>query len=155
MTVGSRTVSGGPMDARARRSLRGGLRWTVAAVLFGLLVAHIVRHGPLTLVPPKTPLSHTEPAQQASEPYLLFLREVGSRVPAGSTIVVVEETGEIGYLLAVGQLPDQIVRHRSALSGDSSRALPDWVACFDGAFDDPRFELDARLPNGVLYRRHR
>jgi len=135
--------------------MRSAVRWTAAGLLFGLLLASILRHGPLTLAAPATPLSHSEPAEQSSVPYLLFLREVSSRVPRGSSIVVLDATGEIGYMLAIGQLPEQIVMHPSVLIPGAPGAPPDWVARFGGDFRDPRFTLAARLEAGALYARAR
>jgi hypothetical protein len=132
--------------------MRSALRWAAAGLFFGLLIAWIVRHGPLTLAPPLTPLSNAEPAEKASEPYLVFLGEIRLRVPARSTIAVLDDTGEIGYMLAIGQLQDQIVMHSSALLRGPR---PDWVAAFRREFRDPGYALAGRFSGGALYRRAR
>src|SRR5205085_9774609 len=113
------------------------------------------RHRPLTPAVPATPLSHAEPAEQASEPYLVFLRQIATRLPRGSTVAVLDAGGEIGYMLAIGQLPEQTVLHPSVLSQGAPGPPPDWVACFATELRDPRFVLAERLTNGALYRRAR
>jgi hypothetical protein len=130
-------------------------RWIGVLVLFVLLCAEVAARGPLTLRPPATILSNAAKVQRETEPFVLFLRWVAPRVPAGGTLAI-RTPNALHYFVALGQLPDQVVvpaaGERGPLTADDGE--PDWVACYFANLDDPRYHRVATYePNGSLYRR--
>src|SRR6266540_4116953 len=120
--------------------MRSTTRWVCTGLLLGLILMSVVRRGPLTLRAPVTVVSNSDPIQRLAEPYLVFLKEVGLRVPRGATIVVIsprqlnESSVGTTYLLALGQLASQIVLPEYALEPRGSSAGVEWVACFRSEF---------------------
>jgi hypothetical protein len=135
-------------------------RWIGVLILFVLLCAEIVAHGPLTLRPPATILSNAARVQKETEPYLLFLGWVAPRVPSGSKLAI-RTPDALWYFIALGQLPDQVVvpatGERGPLGADADAGGDaEWVACYFANLDDPRFRrVESYVPNGSLYRRLR
>ena len=129
-------------------------RWAGWAVLAGLLVREILARGPIAFAAPATVVSHAVPVMRESEPYLLLLKAVRQRLPRGATIAVVSPDGAgfVPYLLAVGQLPGQIVLGPHTIAPTADPA-PDWVVSVGTSFRDPRFELEESFPAGALFRR--
>jgi hypothetical protein len=131
--------------------------WSAALGLLALLVMTVLSRGPLTLRPPATVMSNSHPGLPSPDPYILFLRQAAARIPPGQTVVFLlahpEAELAIGgsYLIALGQMPDQVVLPRTALSADS--APPDWVACFGAQFSDHRFQPAGSIAGGTLFRR--
>ena len=130
-------------------------RWIGVLVLFVLLCAEVVAHGPLALKPPATILSNAAPSLKNTEPFLLFLRWVAPRVPPGARVAI-RTPDELWYFVGLGQLPEQVVLpatgERGPLSAEAEGA--EWVACYFANLDDPRFARVATyVPNGSLYRR--
>jgi hypothetical protein len=138
--------------------MRSTTRWVCTGLLLGLILMSVVRRGPLTLRAPVTVVSNSDPIQRLAEPYLVFLKEVGLRVPRGATIVVIsprqpnESSVGTTYLLALGQLASQIVLPEYALEPRGSSAGVEWVACFRSEFRDSRFRAAEALPGGMLFR---
>jgi len=132
------------------------LRRACIAVLFALMCREVVGRGPLSFHAPATVLSNCLPAQRASEPFILFLREVASRVPARATVALrIPEGPNIGptFLIAVGQLPRQVVWPLIAWGSGPSPPLADWVASYATDFQDARYRRVASLERGALFRR--
>jgi hypothetical protein len=128
----------------------------LAAGRFLVLSARWARaRGPIELRAPATVVSNSHPAQRALVPYLLFLREVRRRVPAGSTVATIgpdpsETTGIPDPLIAIGQLPaNPVVSFPSA--ADEGQSPPRFVAAYRREFEDPRYRMIAILPYGRLY----
>ena len=140
-------------------------RWIGVLVLFVLLCAEVAARGPLTLRPPATVLSNAAKVQRETEPFVLFLHWVASRVPAGATLAI-RTPNDLHYFVALGQLPEQVVVPASGLGGplvadagaragaEAGAHKPDWVACYFANLDDPEYHRVATYePNGSLYRR--
>ena len=132
-------------------------RWIGVLVLFVLLCAEVVAHGPLRLEQPATILSNAARVQKETEPYVVFLHWVAPRVPPGAKLAV-RTPNDLWYFVALGQLPDQVVvpatGERGPLAGDPGDV--EWVACYFANLDDPHYRRVATYePNGSLYRRLR
>jgi hypothetical protein len=129
-----------------------------AALFFlTLTVRLIASRGPIELRAPETVLTNSHPAQRHSAPFILFLREVGRRLPEGASVAVIGEgtgTGEdmIDYLLAVGQLPRQSVELWQGASGGSGGG-PRFLAVYGREYHEARYRPMATLPSGVLFER--
>jgi hypothetical protein len=131
----------------------------VAVGTLALLAAGVVfcfSGGPLTLRPPATVLSHAHWVMQASEPYLLYLRSLRARLPAGASIVVLSPysaqdppTG-VSYLMALGQLPDQRVVPWTVLRDGVSKP-PRYVGVFRRGFHDDRYRLVSSTADEQLW----
>jgi hypothetical protein len=137
--------------------VRSVIAWSAALALLALLVMAILGRGPLTFRRPATVMSNSHPGLPSPDPYILFLKQAAGRIPRGETVVfLLSRQGNdspIGgpYLIALGQMPDQIVLPRTALSPDS--APPDWVACFCAEFPNRRFQPAGSIAGGRLFRR--
>jgi hypothetical protein len=131
-------------------------RSVCALVLLTLALEEIARRGPLTLRAPATALSNSHPGQPSPDAYLIFLEEVGRRLPIGAVVAVIpQRSGELAgsrYLLALSQMPNQTVVPPARLSAADTQQRPEWVACFGADFKDSRFRLAAALAGGAIYR---
>ncbi|HMF10379.1 MAG TPA: hypothetical protein VKJ00_14670 [Thermoanaerobaculia bacterium] len=122
-------------------------------LLFALILVEIARRGPL-LLPPATVASNIY-AQPSLDPYLIFLKEAGRRIPSGAAVAVVPQaSGEVptgpSYLLALSQMPEQTILPITSLP-TSGAGGPEWVLSFGTSFDDPRFQLVAAVRGGRLF----
>jgi hypothetical protein len=129
------------------------VRSLCALLLFVLILAEIARRGPLFL-PPATVASNVL-GPSSFDPYLLFLKEAGRRIPPGATVAVLPQApGEVptgpSYLLALSQMPDQTILPVTSLL-TSGVGGPQWVMTFGAAFDDPRYRLVAAVRGGRLF----
>jgi hypothetical protein len=126
--------------------------------LLTLLGAAIMGRGPLTLRPPATVLSNSHPGLPSPDPYILFLKQAATRIPRDQTVVFILAHQELesptggSYLIALGQMPDQVVLPRTVLNPNSG-APPDWVACFGAEFPDRRFQRAETIAGGAIFRR--
>jgi len=128
------------------------IRWVFGLLLFAFTLAEIARRGRFLRTPAVT--SNRPPSQASLDPYLLFLKEAGRRIPAGTTVAVAPQNSAelaIGtsYLLALSQMPDQTIVPWTNLDAGAKR--PDWVMSFGTAFGDPRFRLVAEIRGGRLF----
>jgi hypothetical protein len=90
------------------------------------------------------------------EDLILFLSQVERLVPPQATIVVLQGHGApfltpvMVYLLAIGQLPQQLVLYDGTFSGAAAKA--DYVALYKGGSDEPGLVRVASIGGGTLYR---
>jgi len=120
---------------------------TCVAILSASMILQIVKTGPLVLHVPATVLSHGRPEPRQMEPYLIFLAEVRRAVRPGTAVSVVAPTDDPNLLVAIGQLPENVVvMPDEAAAG----AHVDYVAIFRC----PRLagRVVARWPDGCLRR---
>lgn len=116
-----------------------------------------IDRGPIEWKAPATVVSNGNPASLDNEPFLLFLQSMRGRLPAGATVVVLspdsarEPPTGISYLLAVGQLPDQVVLPWTVLR-DPHAQPPRYVATFLRAMNDGRYRIvDQSSPKYRFY----
>jgi len=133
------------------------VRALCALVLLALALREIRRRGPLTFLAPSTVLSNSHPGQPSPDAYLIFLEEAGRCLPRGALVAVVPQLpGELStgshYLMALAQMPNQIVVPSTSLHAAGARQIPEWVACFGTGFNDSRFRLVAAIDGGAIYR---
>ena len=122
-----------------------------ALALAGVSVALLVGRGRLSLEAPRTIYSNAHPAQRASEPLLLLLKDARAVLPAAAAVVVLpaDPLADAGgmYLIAVGQLPAQHV-----LPPDSIGSA-EFVVSYGARADLPGFRRIRDFPSGSLFRR--
>ena len=116
-----------------------------------------IDRGPIEWKSPATVVSNGNPASLDHEPFLLFLQSMRRRLPAGATVVVLspesarEPPDGISYLLAVGQLPEQVVLPWTVLR-DPGAQPPQYVATFLRAMNDGRYRIvDQSSPRYRFY----
>jgi hypothetical protein len=143
-----------PLDETQGR-LRGKIRWAALASLAVALLVFIERRGPIRLAAPRTVYSNGHPAQRYWEPYLLFLSDVRTVVPAGVRVLVLPARGSNDlipfFYTAIGQLPAQrivppVVEFREAEPAD-------YVASYEGECRAPGYRELRRWSSGTLCER--
>jgi len=130
------------------------VRSACTLALAALILAEIRHRGPLRR-PPVTVTSNSRPGQASLDPYLIFLREAGRRIPRGTTVAVVPVApGEMAtgssYLLALSQMPEQTILPITRLRAEVEP--PEWVLSFGADFSDPRFRIAAVFGAGKLFK---
>lgn len=126
------------------------LLWLPAIALLAALADRVARTGPIEARAPRTIFSNGNPATRGLAPYLLFLAEVRDVLPPGARVRVLPPEWldpSSGYLVAVGQLPRQLVLTNDAEGTEE----------FIASFEHPRPGAAVphrQLPDGYLYRRN-
>jgi hypothetical protein len=125
-----------------------------ASIFFLVSFAQLIRRrGPVEMRAPATVISNGHVAQRPLEPYLLFLAEIRRLLPVGASVAVIGPASELGpmdYLVAIGQLPRNIVEPRQDLH-KGEREVPRFVAVYVQEFRDDRYRMIAVVPSGHLY----
>jgi hypothetical protein len=133
---------------------RQAIPWICAVALLVAQTRLIAGRGAFSFRAPLTVVSNSP--QRDWEPYLLFLKAIGQRLPKGSDIAVVVPVDPglgMEYLVAVGQLPDARVLPQSALSTPGG-SLPSWAASFRVRLSDDRYRLvEEVVADGFLFQR--
>lgn len=137
------------------RSFLGSLSLWVSTAVLVAFMAREARRGPLTLERPSTVYSNGHPAQRRWVPFILFLGEVGARLPRGATVLLVQPPATDGWtleyrrLLAEAELPDQNVVPVTAeqIEKRDSPMAP-YAAAFGGELHTARYGLLQRFPGG-------
>ena len=126
-------------------------------MLVARLVVYALSAGSISFARPATVFSNSHPAQRGEEPYLLFLREVGARLPRGSVILLIRPGANpadsmLPTLLATSALPEQEVLGVTSNRVETRRgpAAP-YAAVFGGELHTPSYRLLQRFPQGTLW----
>ena len=140
---------------RRGESARENVLWVAIALLLGASLVQIANRGEFRLTAPRTIVSNA-PAS-SYEPFLVFLAEISRSIPPGSTVSVVPPTGRnpenwMDFMVAIGQLPrQQVIFAPRFIPGGPGAPAPRFAACYGGEFDDSRYGLVRRFPEGALY----
>ena len=124
-----------------------------SVVALGFLIGEIRSRGPLVLRAPATVVSNGLPPQKASVGYFLCLDKFRPRLQRGDRVSIVSPEYPAPFLIAVGQLPDQVVT--SGQSMDATRSNVNSILAYRQTFDDPRFVIVEASGDCSLYRRAR
>ena len=132
-------------------------RFTLMLLLLTLLTCRILGRGPVCFRPPSTVVSNMPETKAFLEPYLMFLGELGRRVPRGDRLTVIAPLapGELAvgehYLVALGQLPCVTLFPQTILDTPGS-SLPEWAAGFQVSPIDSRLAKVDSFAGGTLFR---
>ena len=128
-----------------RELLRRVVEAAGTAILLVAGLGFCLSRGPLVLQAPATICSNAHPVMKAEEPFLLYLRQLGHRLPRGATVVVLSPQSAAdapagpSYLLPLGQLPEQVAVPYTTFGEPST--LPRYVAVFRPGLHDPRYRF--------------
>jgi hypothetical protein len=127
-----------------------------APILLLVLTFQLIsQRGPIEMRAPASVVSNSHPAQRGLEPYLLFLADVRRRIPPGASVAVLGPdstflAGNFDYLVAFGQLPQNVVEPMQSVL-DQNRRAPRYFASYRREFSDERYRALESIPSGYLY----
>jgi len=121
-----------------------------AAALCCVQVVKLAQLGRPYFARPATVLEYMVPWNHQDRRLLTLAAEVANVIPRGATVscfqpVDGKAADDSCFFIATGQLP----RHRIVPFAQG----PEWVVAVGHPFNDPRYELLATYPEGLLYTR--